>query len=179
MFWKKKIQKSNDTNIALDNSIIHIEALGINPRKQFNFPDGAKIEYINISDKNIYKILNKYEKHLRMDTTASKTNLKYNLGRRGIIFKDNDATIVIGKIQTFGMEFPYKLFYKNDSCITATYFYPMKNTEEIIVTAHKTISKSYNAQRILTKIEETYDNKIHIYEIDSKTNNIACSVVSE
>ena len=39
MFWKKKIQKSNDTNIALDNSIIHIEALGINPRKQFNFPE--------------------------------------------------------------------------------------------------------------------------------------------
>lgn len=179
MFWKKEIEKTNNTNIALDNSIIHIEALGINPRKQFIFPDNAKVEYVNISDKNIYKILNKYEKHLKMDTTASKTNLKYNLGRRGIIFKDNEATLVIGKIQTFGMEFPYKLFYKNDSCLTATYYYPMRNTEEIIITEQKCISKSYSAQHKLTKIEETYDNQIHIYEIDSKTNNIACSVLSE
>lgn len=179
MFRKKEIEKTNNTNVALENSIIHIEALGINPRKQFIFPDNAKVEYINISDKNIYKILNKYEKYLKMDTTASKTNLKYNLGRRGIIFKDNETTLVIGKIQTFGMEFPYKLFYKNDTCITATYYYPMKNTEEIIVTKYKTISKSYNAQRLLTKIEETYDNKIHIYEMDAKTNNISCSVLSE
>lgn len=179
MFWKKEKSQIVEKNIVSPNSIIQIEALGINVRKQFNFPDGAKVEYINISEKNIYKILDKYEKYLRMDTTASKTNLKYNLGRRGIIFKDDEAILVVGKIQTFGMEFPYKLFYKNDFCMTATYYYPMRNTEEIIVSKYKTISKSYSAQRILTKIEETYDNKIHIYEIDSKTNNIACSVVSE
>lgn len=179
MFWKKENNQINDTNVALENSIIQVEALGINVRKQFNFPDGAKVEYINISDKNIYKILDKYENYLRLDTTASNVKMKYNLGRRGVIFKDSEATLIVGKIQTFGMDFPYKMYYKNDNCITATYYYPMRNTEEIIVTEHKMISKSYSAQRKLTKIEESYDNKIHIYEIDSKTNNIACSVVSE
>lgn len=179
MFWKKENKQINDTNVALENSIIQIEALGINLRKQFNFPDGAKIEYINISEKNIYRILDKYENSLRVDMFASNVKLKYNLGRRGIVFKDNEATLIIGKIQTFGMEFPYKMYYKNDNCITATYYYPMRNTEEIIVTEHKMISKSYSAQRKLVKIEETYDNQIHIYQIDSKTNNIACSVISE
>jgi len=179
MFWKNENEKVNDTNIALENAIIHTESLGINLKKQFIFPDGAKIEYINIDEKNIYKLLDRYSKYLRMDTTASNINLKYNLGRRGIIFKDNEATLVIGKIQTFGMDFPYKMYYKNDKSITTTFFYPMRNTEEILITEQKRISKSYNAQHKLTKIEETYDNKIHTYEIDSKTNNIACSVVSE
>lgn len=178
MFWGKK-KETNDTNIALDNSIIQIEALGINLRKQIIFPDGAKLSYLNITEKNIYKIIDKYEKNLRADNTASKINLKYNLGRRGIIYKDNEATLIIGKINTFGLDFPYKMYYKNDECLTATYYYPMRNFEEIFVNSQKRVSKSYNANHKLIKIEEVYDNKIHTYEIDSKTNNIACSVVEE
>lgn len=177
MFWEKK--KVNDTNIALENSVIQTEALGINLRKQLVFPDGAKLSYINITEKNIYKIIDKYEKYLRIDNTASKVNMKYNLGRRGIISQDNEATLVVGKISTFGLDFPYKMFYKNDKCITATYYYPMRNTEEILVTEQKRICKSFSAEHRLIKIEEAYDNKIHTYEINPHTNNIECKVSAE
>ncbi len=173
MFWEKKT--TNTINNFEDNSV-KIQDLGINTRKQLVFPDGAKLSYINITEKNIYKILDKYESNLRVDTTGAKVNLKYNLGRRGIISKDSEATLIVGKINTFGLDFPYKMYYKNDECIAATYYYPMRNTEEIYITADKRVAKSYSAERKLTKLEEVYDNKIHTYQINPQTNNIECKV---
>lgn len=180
MWWDKKEEENPvaGTNVAIENSVFQLDAMGINVRKQFVFPDGAKFAYIGITDKNIYQMIDKYEQYLRADNTGSKINLKYNLGRRGIFYQDNEATLIIGKISTFGMEFPYKMYYKNDKCMTATYYYPKRNYEEIIVTNEKTISKSYSALRRLVKLEETYDNKLHTYSMNPQTNNIECKVES-
>ena len=178
MWWNKKEEEkiSNNTNIAIENSVFQLDAMGINVRKQFVFPDGAKFAYIGITDKNIYQFLDKYEKYLRADNTGAGVNLKYNLGRRGIFYSDNEATLIVGKISTFNMEFPYKMYYKNNQCITATYYYPKRNYEEIIVSSEKTISKSYSALRRLVKLEEIYDNKLHTYSMNPQTNNIECKV---
>ena len=174
--WNKKDNDIKDTNIGLSSTSIQIEAMGINVKKMINFPDGARMSYLSVTDKNIYTLLDRYASHIRLDRTASNVNLKYNLGRRGIIIQDSEATIVIGKIIALGVENPYKLYYKNDGCIYVTYYYPMKNREELIVNSEKTISKSYNAQGQMVKMEETYDNQIHTYKVNPVTNEIVCSV---
>ena len=179
MFWTKKKEQENDTNIALENLVIQTEALGINLRKQMTFADGAKISYININDNNIYKILDKYEKYMHVDHTAANLKIKHNLGRRGIISKDSEATPIVGKVSTFGLDFPYKMYYKNDQCVSITYYYPRGNREEILINSEKIVSKLYNIEHRLTKLEETYDSKIHSYEFDTQTNKIVCSVTNE
>ena len=113
IFGFRKKEQKNDTNFALENLVIQTEALGINLRKQMVFADGAKISYININENNIYKILDKYEKYMHVDHTAAKLKIKHNLGRRGIVSKDSEATLVIGRVSTFGLDFPYKMYYKN------------------------------------------------------------------
>jgi len=47
MFWKNENEKVNDTNIALENAIIHTESLGINLKKQFG--DNVVLNGINVT----------------------------------------------------------------------------------------------------------------------------------
>lgn len=141
------------------------------------FPDGARLSYQNVTEKNIYAIVNKYSNFLRPDTTAVNSKIKYKLGRLALIFKDGDAVISIGKINSMGFEYVYKMNYLDDNNLSAIYYYPAKNYEEVTIKSGKCTYKSYNALHQLVKIEEVENNCTNIYEINPETNDIKCLTI--
>jgi len=166
---KRSINSSSSNPIAGDKS-------NLNNGMLF-FPDGARLSYQNVTEKNIYAIVNKYSNFLRPDTTAINSKIKYKLGRLALIFKDGDAVISIGKINSLGFEYMYKMNYKNDDNLSAIYYYPAKNYEEVTINSGKCIYKSFNALHQLVKIEEVEDNHTNIYEINPETNDIKCLTI--
>lgn len=138
------------------------------------FPDGARITYQNINDKNIYMIVSKYSDYLHPDMTGMSSNIKYKLGRLALTFKDGDAKISVGKINSMGIEFMYKMQYFNDRNLSAMYYYPNRNYEEVSIKTGECVFKSYNALHQLIKMEEIVDNQTKIYEINPETNDIRC-----
>ena len=141
------------------------------------FPDGARLSYNNVTERNIYAIINKYSNFLHPDTTGINSKMKYKLGRLALTFKDGDATISIGKISSMGFEYLYKMNYRDDNNLSAIYFYPTRNYEEVTIISGKCTYKSYNALHQLTKLEEVSNNQSTIYEINPETNDIKCITV--
>ena len=64
--------------------------------------------------------------------------------------------------------------YRNDNNLSAIYYYPARNYEEVIINSGKCTYKSYNALHQLTKLEEVSDSRSNIYEINPETNDIKC-----
>ena len=174
----EKIYKTSKQGVSASvNNPIKSSAYKNNNGGVLFFPDGARISYQNVTEKNIYMIVNKYSNFLHPDTTAINSRIKYKLGRLALTFKDGDATIAIGKISSMGFEYFYKMHYLNDENLSAIYYYPSKNYDEVTITSGKCVYKSYNALRQLVKLEEIENNKTNIYEIDPETNAIKCSTM--
>ena len=119
-------------------------------------------------------IVSKYSNYLHPDMTGMNSNLKYKFGRLALTFKDGNAKICIGKINAMGFEYMYKMQYFNDRNISAIYYYPNRNYEELSIKGNECIFKSYNALHQLTKMEEIVNNQTKIYEINPETNDIRC-----
>lgn len=167
--YKKEIQTANSgTSNPLKKKNLS------NKGGMLIFPDGARISYRNITEKNIYMIIDKYSDYLHPDMTGMGSNLKYKMGRLALTFNDGNAKICIGKINSMGFEYMYKMQYFNNSNLSAIYYYPNKNYEELKISHGEYVSKSYNALHQLVKMEEISNNETRIYEINPETNDIKC-----
>ena len=155
------------------NSTVMVSAMGMNLKKIFVFPDGAKISFFNINEKNIKILLSKYENELKPESEIN-VDITYNKARQGIIYKDDTATLVIGYVDTQGTECPYKIYATNDQKIFATFYF--RRQEEIIVNNFKKVVRIYDEFHRLSRLMEKIDKKTTIYKIDPETNGIACEI---
>lgn len=162
-----------DENFAASNPIARSN-VNINNGGMLIFPDGARISYNNINSKNIYAIISKYSDYLHPDMTGMNSLIKHKLGRLAVTFKDGKASIAIGKINSMGFEYMYKMRYFDDNNLDASYYYPNKNYEELTIKSGKCIVNSYNALHQLVRMEETTGKQSNVYEINPETNDIRC-----
>ena len=155
------------------NSTVMAAAMGMNLRKIFVFPDGARISFFNINEKNIKVLLSKYENDLAPEDSI-KADISYNKARYGIVYTDNDATLIVGYVDTQGIECPYKIYVTKTNKIFATFFF--QRQEEIIVNDFKKVVRVYDEFHRLVRLMEKIDKKTTIYKIDPESNGISCEI---
>ena len=156
------------------NSTAMAAGMGMNLKKIFVLPDGAKISYINVNEKNIKILLAKYESYLKPDEGIIKADINYNARRYGMVYSDDEATMVIGHVDTQGVDCPYKIYQSKDKKVFATFFF--ERQEEVIVNKFKKMVRMYDDCHRLIRLIEKNDEKTTVFKIDPVTNDITCYV---
>lgn len=175
----KRFKKEDFSRVPGDgtgflNAKVMAEAMGMDLKKMFVFPDGARISYFNINEKNVKLIIQKFSDYIVPDENIINEDLTYNHGRKGIFYRDGDVTMVVGLVDSLDADCAYKIYKKGDDKIFATFFF--QRQEEIIVNKYKKIVRIYDECHRLVRYMEKLDNQLRIFKIDPETNGIACDV---
>lgn len=177
---KKKKEEINVTPVGKDayaNSVTMAESMGMNLRKAFVFPDGAKLSFMNVNEKNVKTILAKYEDYLRPDYDLIEEDITYNTDRMSIVHQDDEAILAIGRVDKPGNECAYKVYKKGSNKVFATFFFDCQ--EEVIVYRLRKIAKYYDNYHRLIKIIEKTDDETKIFKISPETHGIAFETSKE
>ncbi|MBO7672535.1 hypothetical protein J6S88_03910 [bacterium] len=171
---KKKKEEATAIPVSKDayaNSITMAESMGMNLKKAFVFPDGAKLSFMNINEKNVKTILAKYENYLRPDYDIIEEDITYNKDRMSILYQDEEAILAIGRVDNPGNECAYKIYKKGSNKVFATFFFECQ--EEVIVFRLRKIVKYYDNYHRLIKIVEKTDDETKTFKISPETHGIA------
>ena len=132
------------------------------------------MSFFNINDRNIRPILSKYEQYLKPENDTIKADVTYNTRRRGLAYSDEEATLVIGYVDTQGIDCPYKIYQTKSNKIFATFFF--QRLEEVYLNDFKKIVRFYDEFHRLIRMNETVGKQLRVYKIDPETNGISCEL---
>ena len=173
-FKKEDFVIPKGSGTGFPNSAAMARAMGMDLEKRFIFPDGAGISFFNINEKNIRLILKKYEQYIQPESVITNADITYNVRRRGLVYSDDEATLVIGYVDTEGIDCPYKIYEAKDKKVFATFLF--QRPEEVFLTKFKKIVRFYDDCHRLIRMNETFDNQLKVYKVDPETHGISCEI---